>query len=150
MAQEVIRVGPGICSSQWTVERTIGNLGQEIRQPSNPFANLAQRGVLRSQINALKAMVPDFQPPDNLLPRGSIDIGDSYALLRAMDNVPRLVLGSEARAIKSFLQDSGVQNQNDDKLIYMTKWAWLRLLNGQIAQSAWKECSKPLEKVCMA
>jgi hypothetical protein len=27
------------------MERTIGNLGQEIWQPSNPFANLAQRAL---------------------------------------------------------------------------------------------------------
>lgn len=62
---EVTRVGPAICSSQWTMERTIGNLGEEIRQPSNPYANLSHRGILRAQVNALKAMVPilDATPP---------------------------------------------------------------------------------------
>ncbi len=39
LAPEVTRIGPPICSSQWTMERTIGNLGEEIRQPSNPYAN---------------------------------------------------------------------------------------------------------------
>ena len=34
---EVTRVGPGIISSQWTMERTIGNLTQELQQPSNPL-----------------------------------------------------------------------------------------------------------------
>jgi hypothetical protein len=62
MAPEAIRVGPGACSSQWTVERTIGNLGEEIKQHSNLFANLAQRALRRSQTNALKAMVPDLDP----------------------------------------------------------------------------------------
>lgn len=45
LASEVIRFGPLICSLQWTIERTISNLGQEIRQPSQPYANLSQRGV---------------------------------------------------------------------------------------------------------
>ena len=48
------------------MERTIGNLGEEIRQPSNPFANLSQRGLRRSQVNALKAMIPDLEEPVNL------------------------------------------------------------------------------------
>src|SRR5712672_2495659 len=39
---EVVRFGPPLCSSQWTLERTIGNLGEEIKQHSNPFANLSQ------------------------------------------------------------------------------------------------------------
>jgi hypothetical protein len=30
LALEVVRLGPLICSSQWTMERTIGNLGEEI------------------------------------------------------------------------------------------------------------------------
>ena len=45
LLHEVIRLGPPICSSQWTLERTIGNLGEEIKQHSNPFSNLLQRGI---------------------------------------------------------------------------------------------------------
>lgn len=83
LASEVTRIGPPICSSQWTMERTIGNLGEEIRQPSNPYANLSQRGLLRCQVNALTAMIPDLQKNVSILPRGAIDIGKGYALLRA-------------------------------------------------------------------
>jgi hypothetical protein len=42
LPREVTRLGPPICSSQWTLEQTIGNLGEEIKQHSNPFANLSQ------------------------------------------------------------------------------------------------------------
>jgi hypothetical protein len=42
LPHEVIRLGPPICSSQWTLECTIGNLGEEIKQHSNPFSNLSQ------------------------------------------------------------------------------------------------------------
>ena len=45
LPREVIRIGPPVCSSQWTLERTIGNLGEEIKQHPNLFANLSQRGI---------------------------------------------------------------------------------------------------------
>ena len=55
MAPEVHRAGPAIVASQWTMERAIGDLGSEIRQPSNPFMNLSERASLHCQINALKS-----------------------------------------------------------------------------------------------
>jgi hypothetical protein len=81
LVPEVFQVGPLICSSQWTIEWAIGDLGSEIRQPSNPFANLSQRGLRRSQVNALKAMMPDLDPPEVYLPRGAEDVGGGYVLL---------------------------------------------------------------------
>jgi hypothetical protein len=50
LAMEVTMVGPSIISSQWTMEQTIGNLIQELQQPSNPYSNLAQWALLRCQI----------------------------------------------------------------------------------------------------
>ncbi len=38
---KVLRLGLPVCSSQWMLEQTIENLGEEIRQPSNLFANLS-------------------------------------------------------------------------------------------------------------
>ena len=43
LTSETIGKGPAICYAQWTMDRTIGNLGQEIRQPSHPYPNLAQK-----------------------------------------------------------------------------------------------------------
>jgi len=108
LAQEAARVGPGICSSQWTIERTIGNLGEEVRQPSNPFANLAQRGLYRSQTNALRAMLPHLDP-DKALPRGSIDLGNAYVLLRAMDTTSRPVGQEVAEAINRYQENAGME-----------------------------------------
>ena len=79
---EAFQKGPPICYAQWTMERTIGNLGQQIHQPSKPYANLAQEGVRHSQINALLAIMPELDSPPKSLPSGSIDLGDGYALLR--------------------------------------------------------------------
>ena len=148
LAPEVTRIGPPICSSQWTMERTIGNLGQEIRQPSNPYANLSQRGLLRCQVNALKAMVPDLDPPPPPLPRGAIDLGQGYALLRAQDRYTRLMHPQEASALLRYL--GGVPENSDSWCPKVTRWARLRLPNGQVARSRWKESIKPLGKIRIA
>lgn len=66
------------------MEWSIGDLGGEIRQPSNIYVNLSQRGLLRSQINVLKAMVPDLEEVVNILPRGAKDIEGGYVLLRVI------------------------------------------------------------------
>ena len=58
LAPDVARLGPGIYFSQWTLEQTIGNLGQEIKQLSNPYANLGNCGLQRSQFSALHAIIP--------------------------------------------------------------------------------------------
>jgi len=42
------------------MERTIGNLGEEIRLHSDPYANLTQRIIERSRVNAVKNMAPDL------------------------------------------------------------------------------------------
>ena len=48
--RSVLRCARNICYAQWTMERTIGNLGQEIRQPSKPYENLAEEGLRRSRV----------------------------------------------------------------------------------------------------
>lgn len=103
MAPKTTCLGPCIIYSQWSMERTIGNLGEEIWQHSNPFANLAQCGLRRSQINALKAILPDFDSPDYILPRGALDIGDSYAMLTATQTVPTAVWPCKATVLQVYL-----------------------------------------------
>jgi hypothetical protein len=136
------------------MERTIGNLGEEIRQHSNPYANLSQRGLLRSQTNALRAIMPQLSPKDgSILPRGARDLGDGYVLLGATDNCKRLVRECEGHAIEEYMREAGgdlVQLYEPDGSIKMVRWARLRLPNGQIARSAWKETLKPLVNSRMA
>jgi hypothetical protein len=150
LAPEVNRIGPGACSSQWTMERTIGNLGQEIRQPSNAYSNLSQRGLLRSQINALKAMIPDLETSPPVVPRGGQDLGDGYLLLRAKDRVLTAMRDCEIQAFASYLKDTHAMQVGENWSPGVCKWARLRLPNGQVARSSWKEKLKPLTKVRMA
>ncbi len=151
LAPEVTRIGPPICSSQWTMERTIGNLGEEIRQPSNPYANLSQRGLLRCQVNALMAMMPDLGPPPPSLPRGAVDLGQGYVLLRAQDRYDRLMRPQEAGAFLHYLRKTAAEGSSEaldcNWCPKVTRWARLRLPNGQVARSRWKESLKPLGKL---
>jgi hypothetical protein len=81
LGPEAIRIGPAALYSQWTIEHTIGNLGQEIKSHSQPYANLAERAFRRAQVNALKAMIPDLDPEGAKTVRCSIDLGHDYTLL---------------------------------------------------------------------
>ncbi|ETW75994.1 hypothetical protein HETIRDRAFT_54136, partial [Heterobasidion irregulare TC 32-1] len=71
LAQQVTHCGPPGYTTQFTMEQMIGDLGSEIKQHSNPYANLSQRGLRRAQVNALKAMVPDLNAVTNTLPCGA-------------------------------------------------------------------------------
>lgn len=151
LAMGVTRVGPSIISSQWTMERTIGNLTRELRQPSNPYANLAQRALLRCQINALKNIIPDLEEPDGGPPRGAIALGDEYILLRRRDSVARPILPCEELALAAHLRQSpeflGVSITSPFSAI---RWGRLQLPNGQIARSLWVEQPKGISQIRMA
>ena len=146
LAPEAVRLGPPICSSQWTMERTIGNLVEEIRQPSNPYANLSQRGLQRCQVNTLKSMFPSLEEEKSKIPRGALDLGSGYVLLRARDRFLYKLSGHELAAVKR----ADIQLEYPiQEYLSVYRWARLRLPNGQIARSAWKESLKPLTKVRM-
>ncbi|KIL55001.1 hypothetical protein M378DRAFT_91551 [Amanita muscaria Koide BX008] len=83
-AHETLRCGPLNLLAQWALENTIGNLGREVRQPSNAFSNLAERGLLRARQNALLAVLPELNIPSHL-PQGALSLGGNYYLLRACE-----------------------------------------------------------------
>jgi hypothetical protein len=144
LVSETIQKGPPICYAQWTMERTIGNLGQEIRQPSQPYANLSQEGVRRCRVNTLLSAMPELDDPPKGLPLGAVDLGDGYALLRKRDRYPLFPAdGDVAEAIQNFLGHGRI-------LPRIKRWARLLLPNGQIARSAWRETLKSLEQTRMS
>ncbi|OBZ69205.1 hypothetical protein A0H81_10833 [Grifola frondosa] len=81
------------------MERIIGDLGSEIKQHSNPYANLSQCAVQREQVNALKAMIPSLDPSRGLsiIPHSALKLEDGYVLLHARDVQDRNVTHEEAR-----------------------------------------------------
>jgi hypothetical protein len=129
------------------MERTIGNLGQEIRQPSNPFANLSKRGVHRSQVNAITSNLPELVRKKPV-PRISEDLGTGF-ILSMRDRVFHQVSDTEMEAIRGFYHAHNV-NVADDWLCNVRKWARLCLPNLQFVRTAWREKMRPLEKSRMA
>ncbi|KAJ7732354.1 hypothetical protein DFH07DRAFT_990903, partial [Mycena maculata] len=150
LALEVVRLGPGAYYTQWTMERTIGNLGEEIKQHSDPYANLSQRACRRAQVNSLKSLIPDLELDEDTLPRGSEDLDDGCVLLRARDEYNQKIYGAPGGAIKSYLEDATGETYPENLVPSLQRWARLRLPNGQIARSAWKEKQKALKNVRMA
>jgi len=130
------------------MERTIGNLTEEMKQPSQPFTNLSQRGVRRAQVNALKAMIPSLVK-DSADPRGSQDIGGGYILLFAKDETMRTLRGAAATAVREYMHQV-TREDLTNWVPQVRRWARLRLPTGQIARSAWKEKLKPLQKIRMS
>jgi hypothetical protein len=132
-AQETIRCGPLNLLAQWALENTIGNLGREVRQPSNAFSNLAERGLLRARQNALLAIIPELDS-GNHFPRGALQLGDGYCLLRAAErNECTVQVDAEASIIRTTLK------LPQRSAVLARKWARLLLPNQQIARSLWRD-----------
>lgn len=147
IAPELQRIGPGICSSQFPIERTIGNLTQELRLHSSPYANLSQRGLLRCMLNSARAMIPELDLPNSAQRSTAINVGNGYALLPKRDTSPHPIGDiSERSALYVYLQAYGfdMRGNFNPKLV---RWARLRLPNGQIARSQLKENGKSLQNL---
>lgn len=136
---KVTRVGPGTYISQWCMERMIGILGQEIRQPSNPFQNLSQRGLRHACINALESIIPDLVKPEPQ-PRVAEDLGNGFVLLGACDPTARIVQANYIHPIHDYFTANAVAFPAD-WVPKLKRWARVQLPNLQLVRTAWKEKS---------
>ncbi|KAL7279560.1 hypothetical protein ACG7TL_005959 [Trametes sanguinea] len=154
----IVLLGALICVTQLPMERLIGDLGSQIKQPSNPFANLSQRALRRCQENAIKALDPRLNQHGHsrpgLHPRGACELGQGYVLLRARDRTARQVPGEEAGSFYDYFTVHAPQlctgQGRSSFAIKIQKWARLRLPDQTVVRSAWKEREKPLNKLRMA
>lgn len=144
---ETTRIGPYAGVTQWTMENAIGNLGREIRQPSNPFANLSQRAVRRCRINAIKAMLPELSPIVPL-PRNAEDLGNGYILLSKREKIARRVTPAEGGILAAFVQSKGIPVLHEWlQAPSVARWARLRLPTGQVARLLWKEEARAISRI---
>ncbi|KAG8217046.1 hypothetical protein J3R82DRAFT_5037 [Butyriboletus roseoflavus] len=143
LVPEVIQKGPPICYAQWTMECTIGNLGQQIRQPSKPFTNLAREEVWCCQVNALISLIPELDDSPQAVPRGAVDLGGGYVLCCKCAKHPISPDAELTQAIQLLLG-------SDQAVPCIIKWAWLCLPNGQVAQSLWKESDHLDQQLCIS
>ncbi|VDC06753.1 unnamed protein product [Peniophora sp. CBMAI 1063] len=147
-ARDATRFGMGSYLSQYTCERSIGILEALVRQPSNPYKNLSNEAVLLAQLHALYARAPELDPhrDNGKLPHTAIKLDGDYALLHATERTPHEVKPEERAAIVRYMASFGVAVHNEwDGAI--TRWARLRLPNGQVARCAWRETLKELHKL---
>ncbi|TFK58852.1 hypothetical protein BDN72DRAFT_781498 [Pluteus cervinus] len=138
LVPETFRWGPLNLVAQWSLENTIGNLGREVRQPSNPFANLAERGLRRAQVNAAVAIDPTLTI-NKSYPQASLSISKGYTLLPARDETPYEVLPRENSAILQYLQKARLTLPTDEEELSIIRWGAVALPNGQRARSKWRE-----------
>lgn len=150
LVSETRRLGPPSLYAQWVMERTIGNLGQEIRLHSNPYSNISQRGVLRASVNALFSKYPHLSTNDTSLPRGTVHLGKDYYLLRVpQDTKTHKMELPEVIAYANFALQMGYEVTDS-----VRRCGRIRLPNGQDVRSAWKEDLRPngrtsrMVKVC--
>jgi hypothetical protein len=128
-APEITCVGPGAYLTQFTMECTIGDLGGEIRQPSNIYRNLCQIALRQSQINVLKTLCPELDPTaGESIPAYSLDTGGGYIFLRPGDRRAVCLSGTVSEMIQNTIGHDIVSH-----------WGRLRLPNGQVACSRYKE-----------
>ena len=96
------------------MEHAIGDLGKGIRQPSNPFGNLAQLALQQVQINAMKAICPELD--EDLvqhLPQYSCNLGQGYALLRPHERMAQGFADIELQAIQEVCGKENDRNGAD-------------------------------------
>ena len=136
LVPEAIRIGPPSLSAQWTMERVIGIFGSLIKQPSSPYANLAEQARKVVEVNAMVSIWPDLEHTKDD-PRGSIDIGGGYLLLGPQDQKPYDLSTTERNALIAFY--SGLPNAGSTRRRTVYQWARLLIPTGQVARSYWKE-----------
>ncbi|EIN13753.1 hypothetical protein PUNSTDRAFT_26915, partial [Punctularia strigosozonata HHB-11173 SS5] len=149
LAQEVPRVGSLALTGQWAMENMIGNLGMEIKQPSNFYANLSQRSLRRSQNNALKAILPELDPESPEFPATALRLGDGFALLQPWSAQSITVSACESMAITQYMQG---QYHDDREWNNIRKCGRLQLGHGlkHITRSVFAERTKALHDIRMA
>ena len=139
LARETNRLGPLWLSSQWTMERVIGYLRSLLRQPSNPFRNLAAQTKRVVYTNALIAMWPEFDKPVHT-PQGSKDLDGGYLLLGPKDTSHYILLPAEHIVITRFFSGYPDAEDIDQQTVY--RWGRLRIPTEQVARSRWKELER--------
>ena len=126
----------------------IGYLGSLLRQPSNIFPNLAAQTKHVAIINALTSVWPELKKPNNN-PQGLKDLGEDYLLLGPKDMCLYHLSQGEQRALDTFF--SGYPGAKDINQCTVHRWGHLKLPNGQVTRSQWKEaecCSDMLQMDC--
>ncbi|KAF7314579.1 hypothetical protein MKEN_00931300 [Mycena kentingensis (nom. inval.)] len=97
----------------------------------------------------LWSVMPELDP-EKPLPVTAIDLGDGRVLLRARDRYRQRITGRAGQVVRAYVEQHSGEQYADRYTPALLRWARMRLPNGQIARSAWKESHKGLTRVRMA
>lgn len=123
------------------MERTIGNLSQEIRLHSNPYANLTRRGVACCIANTIFAKFPGLWGGAPDLPRIVIPLAEDYVLLHPREDTPSAMRQDEFVALQKYTEFDPQLIPSQDISCY----GRLQLPNGHRVRCAWKEDERKKE-----
>jgi hypothetical protein len=147
IANEIVRLGPTVYYSQWTMERILGLLKDQLRLHSDPYTNLAMVGMRMCQVNALKTMLPELDDTEEL-PAGSSTLGHGYSLLHPKSRFEEILPDLEDAAVCAFMEISTGSAWERGR--GYVKWGRLALPDRTVARSDWKESKREKEKVMRA
>ncbi len=157
LPDQVALHGSLIVRTQIPMERQIGDLGGSVKQPSKPYANLSQCAARRFKANIIKTLLPSLDRAQRRamgLPRGAEPVGDGYIFLRALEPCRSKATPAEARAFYNYfarMHPAAVEGHSLFSYTFsLRRWARVRLPNGHVVRSAWKEHSKALHCLRMA
>jgi hypothetical protein len=142
--------GGALVRSRSILETAIGNLGQEICQDRDIYANLTQRAILHAQVNSFRARFPRIQVEVH---RGASSCArefedcPGYALLPHHENHPTPLLEDELDTFLAYWCEQGwpIQEAWTNRVC---RWAKLQLPNGQKACSTWHESNIVMKFRC--
>ena len=90
--------------------------------------------VRHAHINALLAALPDLNNSQPVHPRTTVNLGKGFVLLHKQDKNLVYPFHGTGGAVWEFLGCDGI--------LKIKRWGRLKLPNGQISQSAWRETQK--------
>jgi hypothetical protein len=141
MVPKSFHIGPLRLVGQWTMERAIGILTQQIRQDSNPYMNVSFQALCMSQTNTLKilALELDADTRREAAANRSRDCDNGYALLQQHERTAHTLTTAETLVVDAFISTHGGSWPSKK----LCQWARARLPNQQVVCSRWKEDAGP-------
>ncbi|KAJ2911365.1 hypothetical protein MD484_g9049, partial [Candolleomyces efflorescens] len=143
-----LRLGPHGLFSQYTMERTIGNIVEEMKQHTTAAGNASQRAIRRAQVNTVKALILDNNQTGNLSPTSprypQSPAGNGYCILWPKEQLKngRVIPEEEFDALEAYFDAKNVDFPLTRSQMPLKKWGRLQLPTGDIARSVYQESKR--------
>jgi hypothetical protein len=138
-----LRIGPHGLVSQYTMERTIGNIVEEMKQHTTAAGNAAQRAICRAQVNVVKALLLNeangTAQPSPRYPRSPVGNGFCILWPKEWSKNGRVAPEDEFNALENYFEQNEVEFPFSRSQLRLKRWGRLQLPTGDIARSVFQE-----------